>query len=76
MTGAEAGVLLLDHFDTVWPAGTTAQWSMTVVDGVARGPEMFDIKAGIVQMAWWPAAMPVHDDPHLELSAYGHSPSG
>jgi glutamate carboxypeptidase len=44
------GVLLLGHFDTVWPAGTTAQWPMTVVDGVARGPGVFDMKAGIVQM--------------------------
>ncbi|MBT8226138.1 MAG: M20 family metallopeptidase [Dactylosporangium sp.] len=44
------GVLLLGHFDTVWPSGTTAQWPMTVVDGVARGPGVFDMKAGIVQM--------------------------
>ncbi|MET8862623.1 M20 family metallopeptidase [Nonomuraea sp. NPDC004580] len=42
-------VLLLGHHDTVWPMGslTTHPWS--VVDGVARGPGVFDMKAGLVQ---------------------------
>jgi glutamate carboxypeptidase len=42
-------VLLLCHFDTVWPPGTLAEWPFTVEDGVARGPGAFDMKAGIVQ---------------------------
>lgn len=46
----DPGVLLLGHFDTVWPLGTLTDWPMTVVDGVARGPGVFDMKAGIVQM--------------------------
>lgn len=42
-------VLLLGHHDTVWPIGslTTHPWS--VADGVARGPGVFDMKAGLVQ---------------------------
>jgi glutamate carboxypeptidase len=42
-------VLLLCHFDTVWPPGTLAEWPFSVADGVARGPGAFDMKAGIVQ---------------------------
>jgi glutamate carboxypeptidase len=42
-------VLLLGHFDTVWPAGTIDRWPFTVADGVATGPGVFDMKAGIVQ---------------------------
>src|SRR5690242_9403912 len=37
-------VLVLGHFDTVWPLGTTAEWPLTVRDGVARGPGVFDMK--------------------------------
>jgi glutamate carboxypeptidase len=42
-------VLLLCHFDTVWPPGTLAEFPFEVEDGVARGPGTFDMKAGIVQ---------------------------
>ncbi|WP_406234878.1 M20/M25/M40 family metallo-hydrolase [Nocardia sp. NBC_01009] len=42
-------VLLLGHFDTVWPVGTTADWPFSVSDGIASGPGTFDMKAGIVQ---------------------------
>ena len=42
-------VLVLGHFDTVWPLGTVTDWPMTVRDGVASGPGVFDMKAGIVQ---------------------------
>lgn len=44
------GVLLLGHFDTVWPVGTLNELPFSVVDGIARGPGVFDMKAGIVQM--------------------------
>jgi glutamate carboxypeptidase len=45
-TDAE-GTLLLGHLDTVWPAGTlaTMPWSLDAV--AARGPGVFDMKAGI-----------------------------
>jgi glutamate carboxypeptidase len=42
-------VLVLCHFDTVWPPGTLIDFPFTVRDGVARGPGAFDMKAGIVQ---------------------------
>ena len=46
--GAEGpGTLLLGHLDTVWPAGTLAEIPFSVEDGVARGPGVFDMKAGI-----------------------------
>ncbi|UGQ14864.1 M20 family metallopeptidase [Yinghuangia sp. ASG 101] len=43
-------VMLLGHFDTVWPVGTLNDIPFTIQDGVARGPGVFDMKAGIVQM--------------------------
>lgn len=48
----ERPVLLLCHFDTVWPRGTLAGFPFTVEDGVARGPGTFDMKGGIVQCLW------------------------
>lgn len=42
-------VLILGHFDTVWPLGTLQRWPFAS-DGVrATGPGTFDMKAGIVQ---------------------------
>jgi glutamate carboxypeptidase len=46
---ARCQVLLLGHFDTVWPMGTLAGWPYTVTDGIASGPGVFDMKAGIIQ---------------------------
>ncbi|GAA4701306.1 M20 family metallopeptidase [Phytohabitans rumicis] len=43
-------VLLLGHFDTVWPAGTIRSWPFAVNGTVATGPGVCDMKAGIVQM--------------------------
>ncbi|MER7501824.1 M20 family metallopeptidase [Nonomuraea pusilla] len=43
-------VLLLGHHDTVWPIGTLRTHPWSVADGVARGPGVFDMKAGLVQM--------------------------
>ncbi|WP_214320278.1 M20 family metallopeptidase [Nonomuraea sediminis] len=42
-------VLLLGHHDTVWPMGSLKTHPWSVQDGVARGPGVFDMKAGIVQ---------------------------
>jgi glutamate carboxypeptidase len=47
--GGPARVLLLCHYDTVWPLGTLASWPWKVDDGVASGPGAFDMKAGLVQ---------------------------
>jgi glutamate carboxypeptidase len=42
-------VVLIGHLDTVWPLGTVGRWPFAVADGVATGPGIFDMKAGIVQ---------------------------
>ncbi|WP_308167704.1 M20 family metallopeptidase [Catellatospora tritici] len=42
-------VLLLGHYDTVWPAGTVDEWPYSVTNGIASGPGVCDMKAGIVQ---------------------------
>ncbi|MFE9368552.1 M20 family metallopeptidase [Streptomyces sp. NPDC006711] len=43
-------VLLLGHHDTVWPTGTLTTHPFSVREGVVRGPGVFDMKAGLVQM--------------------------
>lgn len=50
-------VVLLTHLDTVWPLGTLADWPFTVDDGVATGPGVFDMKAGLVQGLFAMAAL-------------------
>ena len=40
-------VLILCHMDTVWPRGTTGQRPFRVQDGIAYGPGVLDMKAGI-----------------------------
>ena len=48
-----AGVLLVGHYDTVWPAGTLAEWPFTIRDdGTATGPGAYDMKAGLVTAVW------------------------
>jgi len=43
-------VLLLGHFDTVWPLGTLAKMPFQIKDGRAFGPGVYDMKAGIAMM--------------------------
>ncbi len=40
-------VLLLGHFDTVWPVGQIARMPIELRDGRLHGPGTFDMKAGI-----------------------------
>jgi glutamate carboxypeptidase len=42
-------LLLLAHFDTVWPEGTIDSKPFRIEDGKAYGPGVFDMKGGIVQ---------------------------
>lgn len=42
--------LLLGHYDTVWPVGTLTQMPFEVDGDVVRGPGVFDMKGGLVQM--------------------------
>jgi glutamate carboxypeptidase len=47
--GDEPPIMLLGHFDTVWPAGTIETMPFSVRDGIASGPGVFDMKCGLVQ---------------------------
>ncbi|TNH24097.1 M20 family metallopeptidase [Micromonospora orduensis] len=47
---ADQRVLLLGHFDTVFPVGTIGSRPFSVAGDVATGPGVCDMKAGIVQM--------------------------
>src|SRR5437868_4198150 len=40
-------ILLLGHFDTVWPVGQLARMPLTQSNGRLHGPGIFDMKAGI-----------------------------
>ncbi len=48
----EKPLLLLGHLDTVWPHGTLEEIPFRIEDGVARGPGVYDMKAGLVQTIW------------------------
>ncbi len=47
VTGKVAPILLLGHFDTVWPVGTLDRMPLAERDGCLHGPGIFDMKAGI-----------------------------
>jgi glutamate carboxypeptidase len=44
----ERGVLLMCHYDTAWPAGTSAEWPLAIDGDIASGPGVLDMKASIV----------------------------
>jgi glutamate carboxypeptidase len=45
--GAGPRVLLVGHFDTVWPVGQLARMPLEVKDGKLFGPGVLDMKAGL-----------------------------
>ena len=45
-------VMLLGHYDTVWPAGTLARRRCVTAEGRMYGPGIFDMKAGIAIMLY------------------------
>jgi glutamate carboxypeptidase len=45
----QSQLLVLGHYDTVYPSGTLAKMPFRVSGGKAYGPGTFDMKAGIVQ---------------------------
>jgi glutamate carboxypeptidase len=47
--GGDPSVLILGHHDTVHPLGTLAERPFSISEGIATGPGVFDMKAGIVQ---------------------------
>lgn len=66
---AGARVLLLGHLDTVWPLGTTARWPFAVRDGIATGPGVFDMKAGLVQGLFVLESLDSLDDVELLITS-------
>ena len=48
-TRAKAQLLVLGHYDTVYPTGTLAKMPFHISGGKAYGPGTFDMKAGITQ---------------------------
>jgi glutamate carboxypeptidase len=50
--GTGEPVLLLCHYDTVWPLGTLAEWPFQTDGDRATGPGVFDMKSGLVQAVW------------------------
>lgn len=42
--------LLLGHCDTVWPLGTLPNMPLEVEGNIMRGPGVYDMKAGLVQL--------------------------
>jgi len=47
--GDSIDVLVIGHIDTVFPLGTIDQRPFEVRDGIATGPGVYDMKAGLVQ---------------------------
>jgi glutamate carboxypeptidase len=67
--GERSRVLLLGHFDTVWPLGTLQRRPFTDVDGRLTGPGVFDMKAGIVQAFFAVAALSDRDGVEILFDA-------
>ncbi|MEI6298962.1 MAG: M20 family metallopeptidase [Actinomycetota bacterium] len=63
--GNDPKVLILGHHDTVHPAGTLSRLPFAVRDGIATGPGVFDMKAGIVQAIY--AVASLEDSSHVEI---------
>ena len=47
INGGPARVLILGHFDTVWPTGQLTRMPLKEADGRLYGPGVFDMKSGI-----------------------------
>lgn len=45
-------VVVLGHYDTVWPVGRLAEEPFAISDGIATGPGVFDMKAGLAALLW------------------------
>jgi glutamate carboxypeptidase len=49
---AKKPILILGHLDTVWEVGTLKRMPYRLAEGLAYGPGIFDMKAGIVVGLW------------------------
>ena len=48
----DGAALVLGHLDTVYPIGTLQAWPFRIDGSRAYGPGAYDMKAGLVMMAW------------------------
>jgi len=55
-TNAPTNIVLMGHRDTVFPDGETQRRPFTIKDGIATGPGVADMKAGLVMNAFILAA--------------------
>src|SRR6476646_7137393 len=62
-------VLLLGHFDTVWPLGTLKTMPFRVENGRAFGPGIYDMKAGITMMIFALRALRTAGRPESSVSS-------
>ena len=56
LTNAPTNIVLMGHRDTVFPDGETQRRPFTIKDGIAFGPGVADMKAGLVMNAFVLAA--------------------
>lgn len=61
----QTNVLLVGHHDTVFPLGEVAKRPFSRDGDIARGPGIFDMKAGIIQAIHALSAIP--DSYHIEM---------
>ena len=78
--GAGPRVLLLGHFDTVWPVGQLARMPLEERDGKLYGPGILDMKAGLAIAMLAAAAVgrerPVEARPDVTLFATSDEETG
>lgn len=48
----EKPVLILTHYDTVWPEGTLQRMPFNIDGNMVTGPGVFDMKSGMIQGFW------------------------
>ena len=58
-------VLFVGHHDTVFPKGTVARRGFSVDGNIARGPGIFDMKAGIIQAIY--GLSEIRERAHVEM---------
>ena len=58
-------VLFVGHHDTVFPKGTVARRCFSVDGDIARGPGIFDMKAGIIQAIY--GLSEIRERAHVEM---------
>jgi glutamate carboxypeptidase len=64
IAGSGDPILLLGHFDTVWPVGTLARMPLRRDGDRLHGPGTFDMKAGVAIALTAIAALRSNDVPH------------